>query len=95
MGQDELTTISAYGRASSTSSVFSATEKANNHVRARAPYRIRHRGWFIAIMSTIFFMSVCHLGLGIFIAVVVDPNDVYYEEMAQETYSPGTLVSRV
>ncbi|KAF2170218.1 hypothetical protein M409DRAFT_51960 [Zasmidium cellare ATCC 36951] len=95
MGQSELTTISAYGRDSSTSSVFSTANEKGNNVRARAPYRIRHRGWFIAIISTIFVTSIGHLAMGILIASVVNPHAVYYDDAVQETYSSGTLISRV
>lgn len=70
-------------------------EETIPNVRARAPYRIRHRKAFLWLILTIFVMCLVHLGLGIFISCVVDPSHVYYSPVYQETYSTGSLISRV
>lgn len=91
MGQTEYYATAAYGNGSG--SIGGA--ETGTQLRARAPYRIRHRGAFIALISTIFVMCLAHLILGIYISVAVDPDASYYDFATRTNYSQGELISQV
>lgn len=92
MGHPEIVTAEHYGSASSTSSIGGVGDAAIN-TRARAPYRIRHRGVFIGLISTIFILCLGNLAVSIFICAIVDPYSTYYDSATMGSYTPGSASS--
>lgn len=89
MGQPEAITTAYYGNGNN------GGETASANTRAKVPYRIRHRGVFIGLISTIFIMCLTHLALGIFVSIVVDPADTYVDSGTHLYYTQDSIVSRV
>lgn len=93
MGQPELVTAEYYGSASSTSSIGVGDAAIN--VRARAPYRIRHRGVFIGLISTILILCLGNLAVSVFICSIVEPHSTYYDSVTMGSYSAGPKIGMV